>query len=80
MGDLCHGRTRSIVVGMTYRDLTIRVLGDFSNQQYASLAYEVGLRLEAAGLGKRAILVTDGKISGIEMDVTHTIRQPKSRF
>jgi hypothetical protein len=52
---------------MSFRDLTIRVLGDFSNREYASLAYEVGLRLEAAGLGKRAFLVTDGKINGIEM-------------
>jgi hypothetical protein len=57
---------------MTYRDLTIRVLGDFSNRQYASLAYEVGLRLEAAGLGRRAILMTDGKISGIEMDKAYS--------
>jgi hypothetical protein len=65
---------------MNYRDLTIRVLGDFSNQQYATLAYEVGLRLEAAGLGKRAILVTDGKISGTEMDVAYTVREPRPRF
>ncbi|WP_076988870.1 hypothetical protein [Actinosynnema sp. ALI-1.44] len=57
---------------MTYRDLTIRVLGDFTNRQYASLAYEVGLRLEAAGLGKQAILMTDGKISGIEMDMAYS--------
>nr|WP_042182910.1 hypothetical protein [Kibdelosporangium sp. MJ126-NF4]CEL15221.1 hypothetical protein [Kibdelosporangium sp. MJ126-NF4]CTQ95737.1 hypothetical protein [Kibdelosporangium sp. MJ126-NF4] len=57
---------------MTYRDLTIRVLGDFTNRQYASLAYEVGLRLDAAGLGKRAILMTDGKISGIEMDMAYS--------
>ncbi|CAM3324404.1 hypothetical protein KIPE111705_02335 [Kibdelosporangium persicum] len=63
-----------MVNGMTYRDLTIRVLGDFTNRQYASLAYEVGLRLEAAGLGKRAILVTDGKISGIEMDLAYATR------
>ncbi|MET0234571.1 MAG: hypothetical protein ABW224_08020 [Kibdelosporangium sp.] len=49
---------------MNYRDLTIRVLGDFSDKQYASLAYEIGLRLEAAGLGKQAILVADSQISG----------------
>lgn len=59
---------------MNYRDLTIRVLGDFTNRQYASLAYEVGLRLEAAGLGKRAILMTDGKISGTEMDMAYILR------
>lgn len=71
---MCDAPQRAMVNGMTYRDLTIRVLGDFTNQQYASLAYEVGLRLEAAGLGKRAILMTDGKISGIEMDLAYTTR------
>jgi hypothetical protein len=80
LGDLCHGFTRAIVVGMNYRDLTIRVLGDFSNEQYANLAYQVGLELEAAGLGKRAILLTDGKISGTEMDVAYAVRQPRSRL
>ncbi|ALG07189.1 hypothetical protein AOZ06_09865 [Kibdelosporangium phytohabitans] len=50
------------------------MLGDFSNRQYASLAYEVGLRLEAAGLGKQAILMTDGKISGTEMDSAYSTR------
>lgn len=52
---------------MAYRDLTIRVFGDFTNREYAGLAYEVRLRLEANALGDRAILVTDGKISGVEM-------------
>jgi hypothetical protein len=56
---------------MTYRDLTIRVLGEFDNQQYASLAYEIGLRLRECDLAKRAILVTDGKITGLEMDAAY---------
>jgi hypothetical protein len=56
---------------MAYRDLTIRVFGDFTNRQYAGLAYEVRLRLEANALGDRAILVTDGKISGVEMEAVY---------
>ncbi|MCE7006578.1 hypothetical protein LWC34_27660 [Kibdelosporangium philippinense] len=63
---------------MTFRDLTIRVLGDFTNRQYASLAYEISLRLDAAGLGKRAILMTDGKISGTEMDMAYILRDTGS--
>ncbi|TCO58251.1 hypothetical protein [Actinocrispum wychmicini] len=52
---------------MSFRDLTIRVLGEFSNAEYAGLAYEVGLRLRAAGLGERSILMVDGDMSSQDM-------------
>ena len=53
---------------MFFRDLTIRVLGDFSNEDYGRLAHRIGHCLRAEGLEARAILVTDGRISGTEMD------------
>jgi hypothetical protein len=68
----CAGHSR----GMGFRDLKIRVFGDFSNAQYAYLAYEVGLRLKAAGLGDRAILLTDGAITGSDIDAVFGTPQP----
>jgi hypothetical protein len=66
---------------MTFRDLTIRVLGEFPNAEYVRLAYEVGLRLRASGLEDRAILLTDGTITGKEMDAVFGAPQPlRSRF
>jgi hypothetical protein len=52
---------------VSYRDLRIRVLGEFSNRQYARLAYEIGVRLRAAGLANQAILMPDDKITSREL-------------
>lgn len=61
---------------MRFRDLTIRVLGGFSNEDYAHLAYRVGHCLQDAGLQDRAIFVTDGKITGPEMDAPYGVEGP----
>ncbi len=58
----------STVNGMNDRELTIRVLGDFTSLEYALLAYEIGMRLRAAGLGDRTLVMADGRIIGLEND------------
>jgi hypothetical protein len=64
---------------MGFRDLTIRVLGEFSNAEYARLAYEVGLRLRASGLGDRAILLTDEAITAKAMEAVFGAPEPLRR-
>lgn len=61
---------------MCFRDLTIRVLGGFSNEDYAYLAYRVGHCLADVGLQDRAIFLTDGKITGTEMDAPYGTEDP----
>ncbi|RSM83229.1 hypothetical protein SAMN05661093_06469 [Kibdelosporangium aridum] len=54
---------------MGYRDLTIRVFGNVSNCRYTALACEISARLAEVGLDRRAVLVTDDKITGAEMEI-----------
>ena len=55
------------IVGGVARNLTIRVLGECSNAQYARLAYEVHLSLRAAGLGHRAFFFLDNEIKASDL-------------
>jgi hypothetical protein len=61
---------------MCFRELTIRVLGRFPNEEYARLAYLLGHCLTAAGVQDRVIFLTDGDITGSEMDVPYGTDEP----